>query len=225
MAKHVVAAGIFLLVAQSCFETVHGYGTKTAHKRSLLANALDYDEEYESTASAPSSSPPPATILSPPPPPPVIVTEITVSNSSSNTTVSKNALVPAVVSTIHFTGFANVQAFDTKAQANFVSAIESPLKAAGYNVRVINVVATPGSIFVTSTTEFLDGSTTGASDFAAALGDTTSVAQLFPSSVYGVVIVKSVKSESVSTTSGAVHYGISRIIAACLTLLMGAMTF
>jgi len=132
------------------------------------------------------------------------------------------------VSTIHFTGFANAQAFDSKAQSNvslsvsliylptdctcftwpsfmcsmqFISAIETPLKAAGYNVQVINVMVSPGSILVTSTTEFLDGSTTGAADFEAALGDTGSVQALFPSSVYGTVVVTSVKTESVSNPS------------------------
>jgi hypothetical protein len=83
----------------------------------------------------------------------------------------------------------------------FISAIETPLKAAGYNVQVINVMVSPGSILVTSTTEFLDGSTTGAADFEAALGDTGSVQALFPSSVYGTVVVTSVKTESVSNPS------------------------
>ncbi len=85
----------------------------------------------------------------------------------------------------------------------FISAIESPLKAAGYNVQVINVVAAAGSILVTSTTEFLDGSTTGAADFTAALSDSTSVSALFPSSVYGTVAVTSVTTESVSNPSKA----------------------
>ena len=83
----------------------------------------------------------------------------------------------------------------------FISAIESPLKAAGYNVQVVNVAAVAGSILVTSTTEFLDGSTTGAADFKAALNDDTSVSALFPSSVYGTVKVASVTTESVSNPS------------------------
>jgi len=77
------------------------------------------------------------------------------------------------------------------------------LKAAGYNVQVINVVAAAGSILVTSTTEFLDGSTTGAADFTAALSDSTSVSALFPASVYGTVAVTSVTTESVSNPSKA----------------------
>ena len=75
------------------------------------------------------------------------------------------------------------------------------MKAAGYNVQVVNVVSAAGSILVTSTTEFLDGSTTGAADFEAALGDSTSVSALFPSSVYGTVLVTSVTTESVSNPS------------------------
>ena len=130
---------------------------------------------------------------------------------------------------IHFTGFANVAAFDQTAKNNvrhhflacilfvqtfcqlfkllrqillqFITAIESPLKAAGYNVQVLNVAATPGSIVVTSTTEFLDGSTTGAADFQAALGDSNAVSSLFPSSVYGSATVTSVSTESVSNPS------------------------
>ena len=87
----------------------------------------------------------------------------------------------------------------------FVSAIESPLKAAGYNVQVIGVSAVAGSIVVTSTTEFLDGSTTGASDFVAALGDSNSVAALFPASVYGVATVESVKTAAVTNPSKLSH--------------------
>ena len=83
----------------------------------------------------------------------------------------------------------------------FISAIESPLKAAGYSVQVVNDVPAAGSIIVTSTTEFLDGSTTGAADFAAALGDSTSVSALFPSSVYGTVTVSSITTESMSNPS------------------------
>ncbi len=83
----------------------------------------------------------------------------------------------------------------------FISAIEGPLKAAGYNVQVVGVSAVMGSIVVTSTTEFLDGSTTGASDFVAALKDSTSVAALFPASVYGVATVQSVTTASVSNPS------------------------
>lgn len=75
------------------------------------------------------------------------------------------------------------------------------MKAAGYNVQVVNVIPAAGSILVTSTTEFLDGSTTGAADFEAALGDSTSVSALFPSSVYGTVTVTSVTTESVSNPS------------------------
>lgn len=68
-------------------------------------------------------------------------------------------------------------------------------------MQVIDVKATPGSIYVSSTTEFLDGSTTGAADLQTALGDTSSVQALFPSSVYGTVIVTSVSTESVSNPS------------------------
>ena len=87
----------------------------------------------------------------------------------------------------------------------FVSAIESPLKAAGYNVQVIDVSPVAGSIVVTSTTEFLDGSMTGASDFVAALGDSNSVAALFPASVYGVATVESVKTAAVTNPSKLGH--------------------
>ena len=83
----------------------------------------------------------------------------------------------------------------------FISAIESPLKAAGYNVQVVGVSAVAGSIVVTSTTEFLDGSTTGASDFEAALKDSASVAALFPASVYGAASVESVTTASVTNPS------------------------
>ena len=83
----------------------------------------------------------------------------------------------------------------------FITAIESPLKAAGYNVQVVNVAATPGSIVVTSTTEFLDGSTTGAADFEAALSDSSSVSALFPTAVYGTAAVTSVSTESVTNPS------------------------
>jgi len=215
MAKVMFATGLTFLVAQSCLQVVHGHVAKPAHKRSLLSDAVDYDVVYADTAIAPGSSSPP------PPPPPTTVTEITKSNSTS-TTVSKNATVPAVVSTIHFTGFANVAAFTTTAKNNFISAIESPLKAAGYNVQVVNIAAAAGSILVTSTTEFLDGSTTGAADFEAALGDSTSVSALFPSSVYGTVSVTSVTTESVSNPSGAAHLAVSSFLAAILALVLGA---
>lgn len=129
----------------------------------------------------------------------------------------------------------------------FVSAIVSPLKAAGYNVQVVGVSAVAGSIVVTSTTEFLDGSTTGAADFVAALQDSDSVATLFPESTYGTVTVESVTTESVSNPSkftwrghlvtshtfiiglkslfvagGAARFGVSAVLAAILAIVCGA---
>ncbi|DBA71844.1 hypothetical protein WJX79_007799 [Trebouxia sp. C0005] len=219
MVRVLVAAGLFVLVAQSCFQIVHGHEARGSHKRSLLSTGVDYDIEY--AASAPSDSSPKSS-SSPPPPPPASVTEITQSTNSSNTTVSKSATVPAVVSSIHFSGFSNVAAFDSTAKTNFISAIVSPLKAAGYNVQVVGVSAVAGSIVVTSTTEFLDGSTTGAADFVAALQDSDSVATLFPESTYGTVTVESVTTESVSNPSGAARFGVSAVLAAILAIVCGA---
>ena len=67
----------------------------------------------------------------------------------------------------------------------FIKTIKASLSS--YNVDVAIDSVSAGSIVVTSTTTFLDGSQAGANAFAATIGSSTAAASLFPAATYGTV--------------------------------------
>lgn len=83
----------------------------------------------------------------------------------------------------------------------FKNSIVNTLASYGYHVQVTITKIVSGSVVVSSTTTFLDGSSTGAAEFASALSDSTSVSALFPASVYGSATVSNVGVTAVSNPS------------------------
>lgn len=65
----------------------------------------------------------------------------------------------------------------------FINLLTSTLEAEGYNVKVLITNIASGSVVVSSTTEFLDGSTVGATALTNSL--TTDANSIFPKSTYG----------------------------------------
>ena len=65
----------------------------------------------------------------------------------------------------------------------FVDLLTKTLEAKGYNVKVLITNIASGSVVVSSTTQFLDGSVVGATALADSL--TTDANTIFPSSTYG----------------------------------------
>ncbi|DBA67714.1 TPA: hypothetical protein ACH3X2_001302 [Trebouxia sp. C0005] len=107
--------------------------------------------------------------------------------SASNTSkaVSTSTTVPAVQAVTTFSGFSTPSDFGAVAKANFINTIKASLSSYNVDVTIDNVSA--GSIVVTSTTTFLDGSEAGANAFASTIGSSTAASALFPAATYGTV--------------------------------------
>ena len=97
----------------------------------------------------------------------------------------------------------------------YKNSIIRALAQSGYNVAVAITNIQPGSIVVTSSTQFLDGSTTGAQQFAAALSDPTVVASLFPTATYGSVTVSGIAVASTKNPSKWLSFDVSALFDFC----------
>ncbi|DBB14260.1 TPA: hypothetical protein ACH3X3_001205 [Trebouxia sp. C0006] len=107
------------------------------------------------------------------------------SASNISKTVSKSTTVPAVQAVTSFSGFSTPSDFGNAARANFINTIKASLSS--YNVDVVIDSVSAGSIVVTSTTTFLDGSQAGANAFVSTIGSSTAASSLFPAATYGTV--------------------------------------
>ena len=86
----------------------------------------------------------------------------------------------------------------------FIKTIKASLSS--YNVDVAIDSVSAGSIVVTSTTTFLDGSQAGANAFAATIGSSTAAASLFPAATYGTV-TSTAKVQQVANASSSPEEG------------------